>query len=147
MNQMHDADPAASTSRTNADPWARLTARVDAPRAEADAAVARARQHADSAARLRAVGVYRGVSASVDAQGLLTSVTIDPRAAALPCEALAHAVQSAFRAALRDLVEKHRRCALQAWGDGATGRRIAAETAQRFGVPQPSPSTVPGDGA
>ena len=124
--------PGPSTSGAAAE----LLALVERRAAEAEEAVARARRHADALRAVRGKGEYRGVVVEVDAQGLLTDVRFVAGCALGP-QASGHAVHTAYRAAVRDLLGHLERVALEAWGEGTTARSIVAEAIGRLGVLTP----------
>ncbi len=115
---------------------AELLTLVERRAAEAEEAVARARRHADALRAVRGRGEYRGVAVQVDAQGLLTDVRFVAGCALGP-QASGHAVHTAYRAAVRDLLGRLERVALETWGEGATARSIVAEATGRLGVTAP----------
>ncbi|MFC6154162.1 hypothetical protein [Nocardioides yefusunii] len=120
---------------TTRDAAADMTRTLDEQMARAEAAVVRARAHADRITRLRGRGSYRGVHVIVDAGGMLTDIRFDDATRGTAPATLAHAVQFALRAALTDVMAAARAVTVETWGeDDPVVLSSLDDMAARFGI-------------
>lgn len=114
------------------DEYAELVAGVEKQVAQAEEAARTARSFEEWALAVRGQGRSAGVSAQVDAHGMLTGIAFGPSTSTLGRPALATACLAAVQAAHRDVLTQVERQAQATWGqDAPQTRHMVAGAAAR----------------